>query len=131
MRDAMTTTTIAVQNFYAVEAFEVYHEDFDFTVLESAEPLPSLMKAVRSACSHAMVTAAAIAFTGILMLPAGSDLRIGMSEPMTVSPLGEPRGGPDIVTMTAYMRERAGLASRVFERTPHPGAEDPEPDYGF
>lgn len=127
----MTTTTKAAQNFYTVEALEIYHEDFDFTVLESAEPLPSLPKAVRSVCSRALLTVAAVAFTGILTLSAGGKIHIGMSEPMTVSPIGEPRGGPDVVTMTAYMRERAGFASRVFERTPHPGAEDAEPDYGF
>ena len=33
--------------------------------------------------------------------------------------------------MTEKMREGAAFAARVFERTPHPGAHDADPDYGL
>ena len=33
--------------------------------------------------------------------------------------------------MTALMRERADLALRLFQRTPHPGMDDLDPEYEF
>lgn len=33
--------------------------------------------------------------------------------------------------MTSRMRKRAGLVSSMFRRTPHPGAAEVDPDYGF
>jgi hypothetical protein len=37
----------------------------------------------------------------------------------------------DLRLMTERMRERAGFAARLFQRTPHPGADEPDPDYGL
>ena len=42
-----------------------------------------------------------------------------------------PLAEPAVDKMTKTMKEHAALADRLFERTPHPGMDDPEPDYGF
>lgn len=117
-------------NFYSVEAVAIYGATFDFTVSEDTEPLQTLPSAIRSVCSRALVTVAAVAFSGVLTFSE----RIcpsAMSTPTTVAADSGPRDGPDIVQMTEYMRVRASLASRIFARTPHPGANDSDPDYGF
>jgi hypothetical protein len=36
----------------------------------------------------------------------------------------------DIEFLRQLLRERAALAKRI-QRTPHPGMDDPEPDYDF
>jgi hypothetical protein len=116
-------------NFYKADATEVYAENFDFTVIESAEPLPSLAKTLRSAIARVLATAVVAAVTGILTIPPEGLLPFGVSETSAIRQ-NAPRA-PDVVTMTAFMRERAALAARVFQRTPHPGDDDIEPDYGL
>jgi len=126
----MTTMTSATTDFYVAEAVEVYAEEFDFTVVHSAEPLPCLLKVLRSVGAHVLTTAVAAAFTGMLTFSAGIQA-IAVSEPNAVAGQVEPSGSPNVITMTAQMRQQAALASKLFTRTPHPGADDPEPDYGF
>ena len=45
------------------------------------------------------------------------------SHPTHWMPLRKP-----VDVMTERMREHAGVARRVFQRTPHPGADEPDPD---
>lgn len=122
--NASTTTT----NFYNSEAAEIYSEDFDFTVIAD-DPLPTLRKVVRSVLTRVLTIAASAAVTAILTIPAGGNLPFDTSEPVLFTESAEE--APNLVTMTAHMRERAAFASRVFRRTPHPGDDDIEPDYGF
>ena|SRR2546422_3606886 len=125
MTDTSTTTT----NFYNMDAREIYAADFDYTVIESAQPLPSLRDALRSALACTLVVAAV---AGILTIPAGGNLPFAVSEPAVASEdISHSPRSPDMVTMTAYMREQAALAARLFQRTPHPGDDDVEPDYGL
>ncbi len=125
----MTHQATTATDFYEADAREVYAESFDFTVIESSAPLPSAAKTLRSAISRWLVTAVVASVTGISTIPLGGMLSFGLSE-ISVIRQDAPRA-PDAVTMTALLRERAALAARVFERTPHPGADDPEPDYDF
>src|SRR2546427_32381 len=72
------------------------------------------------------------AVAGILTIPAGGNLPFAVSEPAVASEdISHSPRSPDMVTMTAYMREQAALAARLFQRTPHPGDDDVEPDYGL
>jgi hypothetical protein len=64
-----------------------------------------------------------------LTIPSGSMLSFGVADSYAIT-RNAPRP-PNILRMTALMREQAALAARVFQRTPHPGADDTEPDYGF
>ena len=124
----MMTRVTTVTDFYKGDATVVYEENFDFTVIESAEPLPSAARMLRAAISRTLATVVFAAVTGILTIPPGG-LPFGASETTAIRQ-DAPRA-PDAVTMTAFMREQATLAARMFQRTPHPGADDIEPDYGF
>jgi hypothetical protein len=125
----MTHEALTATDFYKADASEVYAEKFDFTVIESAALLPGAVKMLCSAISRTLATAVVAAVTGILMIPPGGMLSFGVSEACVIRQDG-PRA-PEVVTMTAFMRERAALAAQVFQRTPHLGADDIEPDYGF
>lgn len=125
MMAALTTT-----NFYKGRSVEVYSKDFDFTVIEPTDPLPTLGKAVRSVLICVLTAAMTAAAPAMLTIPPGGNLPFDTSE-ATVVTENDPRP-PDVLTMTAYMRDRAALASRIFQRTPHPGVnDDDEPDYAF
>jgi hypothetical protein len=125
----MIPKATTVTNFYKADATDVYAENFDFTVIEPAEPLPGAAKTLRSAIARTLATVVVAAVAGILTIPPGGMLPFGVSETSAIRQ-DAPRA-PDVVTMTALMHERAALAARLFQRTPHPGADDPEPDYDF
>ena len=125
----MIPKSLPVTNFYKSDASEVYSEEFDFTIIDSAAPSPGAAKTLRSAISRSLATAVVAAVTGILTIAPGSMLSFGVSEISIIRQ--DATRTPEIVMMTAFMRERAALASQIFQRTPHPGADDLEPEYGF
>ena len=115
--------------FYLDEAVGVYRSDLDFSVLEDSKPLASLEPAVKEVLSWVAQTLVAVGCTVALSIAPGGLSSSYLSEPPEVAQ--ENYQGVDGQTMTAIMQERAELASRIFQRTPHPGADDPDPDYGL
>ncbi len=133
----MTTDTspssVGPQGFYGAA---VYTDDFDYSIVEDSEPLPSLTAAVRGAAGIAMNCVASIAVAGVVTLTPDVFMPSAYSEPVPFSRGAHVHDGTegrpaDLRLMTERMRERAGLVARLFQRTPHPGADEPDPDYGF
>jgi hypothetical protein len=120
----------AATDFYKADATEVYAESFDFTVVESAAPMPNATRnKLLAAISRKLATAVVAVATGIVTIPMGGAYPFGISVTSTV--VQEVSHASDIIAITNLMRERAELAKRVFQRTPHTGNDDVEPDYGF
>jgi hypothetical protein len=120
-------------NFYNARAAEIYHDDFDFTVQEAAAPLDQLASVVAAATARAARIVATVAFSGVLVIPPGGNLPSDFCHPTATSDVRD-RQPPEtsaVVAMTALMRARADVAGRVFSRSPHPGADDSDPDYDF
>ena len=126
----MTASTSPTPSFYDVEATEVYTDAVGFSVIEDPHPLPTLNKVVRSILSGVGAMATAVALTGVLTIARGETYPSHISQATMASADWGPEGF-GIVSMTEHMRQRASLAATVFVKTPHPGADDPDPDYGF
>jgi hypothetical protein len=125
-------TMPAASNFYGADAAAIYSANFDYTVIESDNAQPNVSRnTLRAAICRTLSTAAvaAIAFSGILSFPSAGLLPYGVS--VTSSLTQQASRSPGVIEMTAIMRERAALATRLFHSAPHPGNDDVEPDYGF
>lgn len=130
-----TSTTVRPPSFYTPE---LYVDELDYTLVENGEPLPYLDAALlRSIAARAISYVAAIAVAGTITLtsPAAPSTipSSAVTEPAAVARDGtdDPSARVDLRLMTERMRERSGLAARLFQRTPHPGADERDPDYGF
>jgi hypothetical protein len=132
MTTTATTTTVRPPSFYAPE---VYVDDLDYTTIENAQPLDSLNEGlVRSIAQRAFSCIASVAVAGLITVAgAPGTVSSSVTEPAVVSRNGldEPAARVDLRLMTERMRERSGLAARLFQRTPHPGADERDPDYGL
>jgi hypothetical protein len=133
----MTTDAASIvrpPNFYAPD---LYVDDLDYTTIEDAELLPSLdARLLQSIAEGVISCVAAVAVAGTMTLGPTSPATIGSSavtEPAAVARKSsdEPDARVDLRLMTERMRERSGLAARLFQRTPHPGADERDPDYEF
>lgn len=124
-----TATTVRPPGFYDSE---LYVDDLDYMTLEEVEPLPSLdQQLLKQVAKNVIACVATVAALGITIAEAPIATS-AVSEPAAVArDAREPDKPADIRLMTQRMRERAGLASRLFARTPHPGADETDPDYGF
>jgi hypothetical protein len=112
--------------FYATDLFD---EEVDFSIVEDLPVLETVRDAAQSAADWVVraVAAGAIAATLSLSLPF---IPAFVTVPPEARAAAAARAAV-VDTMTARMTARAGLASRLFQRTPHPGADEADPDYGF
>ncbi len=113
----MTTPTLAVPSFYAVEAVELYSEEFDYSVPPPGElpplPLPGLSDVLMQVGRRALAAVAAIAFSGVLTIPPGGNLPSAVSEPAAHRAGGAAAPGE---AMTAMMRAYASSHGDNFDQ---------------
>jgi hypothetical protein len=129
----MTTDTYTVRppGFYDSE---LYVDDIEYITVEDAKPLPSLDRTLLTKIAIGVQTSvAAVAVAGLLTIAVPA---YALSEPpgavsAAVAQPDEPDKPLDLRAMTGRMRQHAGFAERLFQRTPHPGADEPDPDYGL
>jgi uncharacterized paraquat-inducible protein A len=117
-------------NFYRIDANQVYSaEDFDFTINDSVEALPSATRnTLHSAIKRNLASAVFAIVAGIITIPAN----VFPFEVLAASAISSEAKRPSTLSaMTAIMEERAALADILFRNVPHPGENDIEPDYGF
>ena len=83
--------------------------------------------------TRAAATLSLCAALGSPMSTSSPVVVIGGSSGMAgrASPVNDRGSVTPIDEITSRMQARAGLVSRMFRRTPHPGATDVDPDYGF
>jgi len=128
----MTTDTVSTVRPPGFYDSELYINDIEYLVFdEDVEPLPSLDQSLLKEVAARMLTCvAAIAVFGMVTVAEAAATAI--SEPVGPAPhVSGPGDQLDLRTMTNRMRENAGFAARLFQRTPHPGSDEPDPDYGI
>jgi hypothetical protein len=109
----------------------VFETEVDFTMISDAELQPPL-RHDRAPFSSRLINVAAVAFAGVLTLSIAT-WSTSTTDPRTTSSVASPptRSPKPAPAMTATMKRRAALAERLFAHVPHPGADEPDPDYGL
>ncbi len=112
-------------DFYSGAVFA--DEDLDYTFVEDPDPLTT--EPVRFV-AKVVAAAGAVALTGLLTFQVGV-LPVGMSTPAVRTMFAETSPQHGLASLTKEMKRRAEFARRLLAPMEHPGAGDPEPDYGF
>jgi hypothetical protein len=120
----MTTSEFYGSRVYDSEVDFSSYDDLHVAV-ESPPPVLNLGGLVNRVAVAAM--------TGVLLFSVGlSTHSITGARTVVVRPASNtPKDRVDPRKAVAVLRRQSALAAGLFERTPHPGQDDPEPDYGF
>ena len=108
----------------------VLTHDFDYSTHSDREPVEHKSRWVKWIPSG--LAATAVAATAALVLAVGPQvLNLQAFDGAGISPFHRADVQRNLSELTRKMQARALLARRVFKRVPHPGENEPDPDYGF